>query len=116
MRVCPKCGHVDDVCWRSSLKPGIDFTALSDFKNIHPELVERVSKEKFVEILPFVYHLTRGGNVERQAVMENPSYRQRWGIPTEAVSLKRKTYAAIIHAHKRRHKKHEQKKLLEITQ
>lgn len=84
MRVCPKCGYIDDPLWRNSLKFGINYTKLEDFATIKPHLLERIKKEKFVEELPFVYHLTKGGNVERQAIMENPSYQQRWHIPIES--------------------------------
>ena len=83
MRVCPKCGYVESLSWRHSLKVGIDWMPLSEFEYDFPELVEFVKNNKYFEKHPFVYHLTKGLNVERQAIFENPTYAQRWHIPIE---------------------------------
>jgi len=84
MRVCPKCGYIDDLIWRHSLKYGIDWAPYSEFTQINPEIAQKLLKEKFVEEGYYVYHLTKGMNVERQAIFENPTYKQRWAIPIEA--------------------------------
>lgn len=65
MRVCPKCGYVENPLWRPSMKFAMDFMRLDDFKNEYPGIAEQVTKSKFVVEEPFVYHLTKGGNVER---------------------------------------------------
>ncbi|GAG76319.1 unnamed protein product, partial [marine sediment metagenome] len=82
-------------------KPCIDFMNFEDFEMSYSIISKLLKTQKHVVKEPFVYHLTRGGNVERQALMDNPNYKIRWGIPIEAVTANRKKYARIIHAHKR---------------
>lgn len=65
------------------MKINISFMRLENFKEVHPDLVERVKKKKFVVEKPFVYHLTKGLNVERQALIDNPEYAKRWAMPME---------------------------------
>jgi len=83
MRVCPKCEYVDNMLWRGSLKMGINWMPLSDFETVHPEIAEKIRRQKFVEEGVFVYHLTKGMNVERQAIIENPLYFKQWHLPIE---------------------------------
>ena len=88
MRVCPKCGYLDDALWRGSVKPYLSFMRLSDFQDINPTVATKLRTQKFVEEPPFVYHLTKGLNVERQAIIDNPTYKQKWVVPTELGSKK----------------------------
>lgn len=80
MRVCPKCHYVDSAYWRYSFMDQIDYTELENFKLLHPELVDELLRKKtiadFDEI--YAYHLTKGGNVERQAILQNPTWHIRW--------------------------------------
>jgi len=64
----------------------MNYMPLSDFKNAYPDLYEKVIKKKFVEAPPFVYHLTKGQNVQRQALMDNPQYRLHWRQRFEKVN------------------------------
>lgn len=84
MRVtCPKCGFRDSIYWRVSMKWGIDFMRLTDFQNEFPELAKKVRHSKYVEDGIYVYHLTKGKNVERQEIAMNPTYSKSWSINFE---------------------------------
>lgn len=65
------------------MKAHMSFMKLEDFKQDFPKLAELVQKQKFVESGYYVYHLTKGGNVERQAIVDNPTYFKRWSVPIE---------------------------------
>lgn len=84
MRVCPKCGYIDPPQWRTSIK-GYSYTEYENFKELHPDLAKKVTSQKHVISKDnlYVYHLTRGGFVERWAIMENPTYEKSWSIPME---------------------------------
>ena len=95
MRVCPECGHHDPWYWRGSgVYVGLEFCRFVDFKEDYPELAEALLKAKqkfsaknFVFDKDYCYHLTKGMNVERQSLVENPPHFEKsghWRIPVEA--------------------------------
>ena len=55
----------------------------TDFNTEYPCLAERALHSKVIVEEPFVYHLTRGQNIERQAIIDNPNFKEHWVIPTE---------------------------------
>lgn len=89
MRVCPKCGHHDPWYWRGSgVYTGLEFCRFSDFQEDYPEIADALLKAKrtfgtknFVFNKDYRYHLTKGMNVERQAIIENPMHDSHWKIP-----------------------------------
>jgi len=98
MRQCPKCGYVDDALWRNSLRPLTQFMPLSDFELIEPIIAKELSEKQNAIKEPFLYHLTRGLNVERVAIIDISSSK----APFEAYSKsKMKFYSRILHSHKR---------------
>ena len=106
MRVCPQCGFIDPPAWRSSIASrNIDFCKLEDFESMLPALAEKLKIEEavhgtrnFLEDGIYVYHLTKGGFVERQALIDNPRYRKKWKIDAEASPHKNPcTYIQCIH-------------------
>ena len=98
MRVCPKCGFMDDALWRNSIRPLAQFMPLSDFKLIEPNIAKAVTQNDIVIKEPFQYHLTKGLNVERIAIIDAPSSK----APFEATpKSKMKSYSRILHSHKR---------------
>jgi hypothetical protein len=111
MRVCPKCGYVDNPLWRPSMKFAMDFMRYEDFKSEYPHLAEKVIHRKFLVDEPFVYHVTRGGNVERMALIDNPFYEKVWGIPMEKSKFNRSPRSDYNRAMKRNKL---QTKLLEV--
>ena len=92
MRVCPKCGYHDPWYWRgSSVVVGLEYCKLSDFQEDYPQIAtELINTQKeggaknFVFDKDYCYHLTKGMNVERQSLIENPNPKTHWHIPTEA--------------------------------
>ena len=98
MRVCPKCGYMDDLLWRNSIRPLTNFMPLSDFELIESDVAKELPKKEFVFKKPFRYHLTKGLNVERVAIVDIPSSK----APLEATpKSKMKAYVRIVHSHKR---------------
>ena len=106
MRVCPKCGFIDPPMWRGSIAHReIDFTRFDDLASEYPLLAQKVKEEQsqkgtknFVEDAHYAYHLTKSGNVERQAKLDNPTYYLKWAIPVEGTKYKRKcTYVQCLH-------------------
>lgn len=78
MRICPKCGYEDPPQWKQSMHFHEDYMPFTDFEMFYPKLAILVLKQKYVEDKPFVYHLTKGRNVLRQAIIDNPTYFVRW--------------------------------------
>jgi len=106
MRVCPECGFVDPVIWRSSIAcREIDFCNFEDLQAMNVKLAWKILREQkkygtknFVEDGIYVYHLTKGMFVERQAIMDNPAYKKHWKIPREASPHKDpRGYVQCIH-------------------
>lgn len=105
MRVCPKCGYHESPIWRPSIAHReIDFCRFEDFQQEHPKLAEKLLESQqrkgtknVVEDEIYAYHLTKGGNVERQAKIDNPAFRVKWLIPVEAAPYKKKaTYIECL--------------------
>ena len=85
MRVCPKCGYKDPSYWKpSAFHPEISHCRLGTFNEHYPQLAIKLQKELYFSDGVYAYHLTKGGNVERQAVCENPEWKNQWYIPTES--------------------------------
>jgi len=61
----------------------MSFMPFTDFQEIDAQVAKALLSHKFVEKEPFVYHLTKGMNVERQALINNPLYFKCWSIPME---------------------------------
>lgn len=78
MKVCLICGYIDDPLWRQAVEFGLSYMPLADFETLMPIVAKRVLNEKFVEEGYYVYHLTKGRNVQRQALMDNPNYKTHW--------------------------------------
>ena len=80
MRVCPKCKYVDPPYWRYSFCDQIDYTEYENFKIMHPKLAEELVRKKTIADIDevYAYHLTKGWNVERQAILQNPTWYKRW--------------------------------------
>jgi hypothetical protein len=114
MRVCPKCGYEDNYLWRHALEFGMAYMPFSDFKIAFPDVAQKVSVEKYVEDRPFVYHLTRGMNVQRQALIDNPQYWLHWRQNYERIDHGSKT-CNIRFAPAAIRKLHNQTKLLEAN-
>ena len=106
MRVCPNCLFVDPAIWRAGIAcREIDFCNLEDLQQLNVKLAWKILREQkkygtrnFVEDGIYVYHLTKGMFVERQAIMENPTYRKQWKIHREASPHKdRRGYVQCLH-------------------
>lgn len=106
MRVCPKCGHHDPWYWRGSgIYPGLEYCRFSEFEKDYPEISQALLKaqqehktKNLVLDEDYGYHLTKGMNVERQSLIENPSLKwtskeaaRYWRIPVEATQTKKKS-------------------------
>ena len=59
MRVCPKCGYRDPYYWRVSHQQNptgeIDICTIDEFRELHPELAERIITEIIVIEPPYAY-------------------------------------------------------------
>ena len=59
MRRCPKCGYRDPVEWRVSHQQNptgeIDMCTIDEFRELHPDLAERIVKEIIVTEWPYAY-------------------------------------------------------------
>jgi hypothetical protein len=114
MRVCPKCGYIDEILWRYSINPYIEWIRATEFVTVYPKLLGELRHQKFVEFGPYAYHLTKNGNVERQAVFENPTYRLKWHIDFEAGYRLSKTRSISILANRAQRRNRTQTRLLEV--
>lgn len=83
MRVCPKCGYVDPPYWRhSTFSAWIDLTEFESFKDLHPELAERLEKgEKIVEDEHYYYRRTK--NLKRVHRKAKIDFMGAWVQPQE---------------------------------
>ena len=110
MRVCSKCGHHDPWFWRgSSVATGLEFCKLQEFKEEYPEIAQTLIEEKekhavknFAFDKDYCYHLTRGLNVERQSLIENPTPKNQWCIPLEAAPNKNPSSFGLYPENKKR--------------
>ena len=71
MKICPKCGHVEDMSWRSrSNRAFCSYMKWEQFKDLYPDGAKALLANYPVpQVGPdnhFVYHITKTGlNVER---------------------------------------------------
>jgi len=85
MRVCPKCRYKDPSYWKpSAFHPEINHTRSENFQAEFPELFQKLKIKGYIADGFYAYHLTKGGNVERQEISENPKWKEQWYIPTES--------------------------------
>lgn len=71
---------------------------LSDFEMEYPSLVSALKEKGTLISTPFWFHVTKGMNVERVAIIDLPNAK----APTEAhPKSKMANYARIVHSHKR---------------
>lgn len=79
MRVCSKCGYIDSEYWHVSLK-GCHYTRFEDFQVIEPLIASDLPSHRHVVDIDglYVYHLTKGGYVERWAVIDKPDFATDW--------------------------------------
>jgi len=124
VRVCPKCGHHDPWYWRGSgLVAGLEFCRFSDFKQDYQQIADALLKtqaqfgtKNFVFDKDYCYHLTKGMNVERQSLIENPDPKTKWHIPCEGSPTKPHIAYGIHPAHHGKTMEYKgQKKLLEVS-
>ena len=128
MRVCPKCGFHDPWFWRGSgVYPGMEFGRLSEVEQEYPELAKELKEARkqkgaknFVFDKDYCYHLTKGSNVERQSLIENPSVKwtnkqgSPWHIPVEASPNKISGFGINPVHHGKKMTSKVQTKLLEV--
>jgi hypothetical protein len=70
---CPGCGQiiVDDPRWRpSGFKWGVDFCDFEDFKDMMPQLAEKLKPGGWVEDELYLYRRSKTNKVYRMAKME----------------------------------------------
>lgn len=72
MRVCPKCGYIDEPCWlHVKYSYYIDSCSFENFKLVLPELVDKMQKERIVTDKDNAYRLTKDNHwVERKALVD----------------------------------------------
>lgn len=67
MRMCPVCGFIDSSYWRhSGFNRWYDFTELPNFREMEPEIANRLLSEKVVVEKGIIYNLSKGGYVYRR--------------------------------------------------
>lgn len=101
MRVCPKCGHVDDPLWRQvPWKFDVDFCHTEDFARMHPDLYEELcSGHEFAFDETFAYMFS---GKSRKVVWRVWRKMYEWGgksafhVPMEAISHKRDPFQREI--------------------
>jgi len=82
MRVCTKCGHVDDPAWKhSKYSYWIDNCLFEDFQRMYPNLAIAILEAGHAKDEYYVYRLTKNKRrVERKAIID---YGEQWTIPME---------------------------------
>lgn len=118
MRVCPKCGFKDPLHWKQcAFRQHISYCKIGDLEFNNSLLANKVKKEIYCSEGFYAYHLTKGGRVERQAICENPTWKQRWYLApyekSKGNSLQGQHHQASILANKHIQERKLQTKLLE---
>jgi len=64
MRVCPKCGYVDEPYWlHTKFSYYIDQCRYENFRLMFPQLAEQIFKERKVQDANYVYRLSKNNRV-----------------------------------------------------
>jgi hypothetical protein len=89
MKVCPKCGYVDDENWRVvRWRPHVDYMRPDLFKEGYPKiLLQFESGSKYVSEGHYCYHITPKGFVERVWIEHWKAYgKKAFHQPYESVN------------------------------
>ena len=77
MKVCPKCGYVDESIWKHS-RYGWDcqqdYCALDTFKEWHPDIAKILEEKKIFRDKINFYRLSKKGYVYRIALIDEHYY------------------------------------------
>lgn len=87
MRVCPKCGYEDPICWRpAAYHPEFSYAHLSSLELLDPELWKALNEKRRGEIIQrgiYLYWRSTGADVARRVWIEDFKHVGKKGSPQE---------------------------------
>lgn len=90
MRACPKCGHVDPICWRSgAFHPEFQYADFDSLELLETELFSAVKDKKpgeIIQIGDYVFWKSTRSNTVRRIWIEDYKLVGKKGSPQERVS------------------------------